>query len=379
LAGRLSGRDVSKLTDYADSLDAVAQSCRASSAAAVRAVRTDVGLGETMDVLDSSRREADRSTHADDLLALESLAALHPDVATFESWLRAALGTRPPPGPAVHLSTVHKIKGREWEHVIVYGASKGLFPHRLSDDEEGERRVFHVALTRAIRQVLVLADTHEPSPFVAELDGSRARTPVLRARREVRTPADSSASRSATLLHKLRGNTRQGRRGAGATPPRPGPTTPVVTAEVGLALQHGGHAGTVVDLTEAAAVVEVGSARLRVPFGTEVRVEGTTRRLVSPADADGTSDPAEKYVQALREWRSTAAKSASVPAYVVLNDAELVGIATSRPDNLAELARCKGVGPVRLERWGDELLAALDGADGEGVVTGATVPEVAQG
>ena len=45
-----------------------------------------------MDVLDSSRREADRSTHADDLLALESLAALHPDVTSFESWLRDALG-----------------------------------------------------------------------------------------------------------------------------------------------------------------------------------------------------------------------------------------------------------------------------------------------
>ena len=99
LAGRLSGRDVSKLSDYADSIESVADACRVSSVAAVRAVRSDVGLGETMDVLDSSRREADRSTHADDLLALESLAALHPDVASFESWLRAALGRRPPEGP----------------------------------------------------------------------------------------------------------------------------------------------------------------------------------------------------------------------------------------------------------------------------------------
>ena len=55
-----------------------------------------------------------------------------------------------------------------------------------------------------------------------------------------------------------------------------------------------------------------------------------------------------------------------MPAYVVLNDAELVGIAASRPNTLAELARCKGVGPVRLERWGDELLAALDGAEDDG-------------
>ena len=139
LAGRLSGRDVPKLLDYADSIDSVAAATRISAAAAVRAVRVDVGLGETMDVLDSSRREADRSTHADDLLALESLASLHPDAATLEPWLRELLGREGPDGPAVHLSTIHKIKGREWPYVIVYGASKGLFPHRLSDDEEGER------------------------------------------------------------------------------------------------------------------------------------------------------------------------------------------------------------------------------------------------
>jgi superfamily II DNA helicase RecQ len=59
------------------------------------------------------------------------------------------------------------------------------------------------------------------------------------------------------------------------------------------------------------------------------------------------------------------AKQAAVPAYVVLNDSELVGIAARRPTTLAELARCKGMGPVRLERWGDELLATLNGLDGE--------------
>ena len=189
LAGRLSGRDVPKLSEYADSVESVVRACRDSSAAALRAIRVQVGLGETMDVLDSSRREADRSTHADDLLALESVAALHPDVATFEPWLRGVLERPPAEGPAVLLSTIHKIKGREWEHVVVYGASRGLLPHRLSDDEEGERRVFHVALTRAIRQVLVLADADEPSPFVAELDGSRPHEPdIARAPRVSRGP-----------------------------------------------------------------------------------------------------------------------------------------------------------------------------------------------
>ena len=143
-------------------------------------------------------------------------------------------------------------------------------------------------------------------------------------------------------------------------------------------LEHGGHSGKVVDLTESAAIVEVGSARLRVTFGSEVRVQATTVQLVSPAEGSESSGPHEKFVNALRAWRSGAAKQASVPAYVVLNDVELVGIANSRPKTLAELSRCKGVGPIRLERWGDELLAALDGADSDQVGTEAQVAEGAQ-
>ncbi len=175
LASRLSGRDVSKLLSYADDLEAVAEACRESTAAALRTVREEIGLDESMDVLDSSRREADRSTHADDLLALESVASLHPETATFETWLRELL-TRPQlRGDVVLLSTIHKMKGREWDRVIVFGASEGLLPHRLSDDEEGERRVFHVAITRARRQAVILADVEAPSVFLDELEGQRRR------------------------------------------------------------------------------------------------------------------------------------------------------------------------------------------------------------
>jgi superfamily II DNA helicase RecQ len=123
-------------------------------------------------------------------------------------------------------------------------------------------------------------------------------------------------------------------------------------------IDYAGHTGAVVELTDSAAVVRVGSAQLKVPFGSDVRVEGLTVVLGAPSGSAASTQACEG---ALREWRSEASKRAAVPAYVVLNDNELVGIATSRPRTLAELARCKGMGPVRLERWGDELLAALNG------------------
>jgi len=70
--------------------------------------------------------------------------------------------------------------------------------------------------------------------------------------------------------------------------------------------------------------------------------------------------PSDAAVAALRQWRSAVARHDGVPAYVVLNDKELVGIATEFPTTLPELAACRGIGPLRLERWGDEILAVLD-------------------
>jgi superfamily II DNA helicase RecQ len=53
-----------------------------------------------------------------------------------------------------------------------------------------------------------------------------------------------------------------------------------------------------------------------------------------------------------------------VPAYVVLNDRHLDGIARRAPASLDELARCDGIGPTKLDRYGDEILAVLDGSGG---------------
>lgn len=59
--------------------------------------------------------------------------------------------------PAVRLMTVHASKGLEFDHVFVTGMEEGLFPHERLDteeiDEEEERRLFYVALTRAKKQV----------------------------------------------------------------------------------------------------------------------------------------------------------------------------------------------------------------------------------
>ena len=127
----------------------------------------DFGLTGAVQTLDATRHGMNRAAQSDDLTAIRHVAALHDDAATFERWLRDGLAAPRSPGGVV-LATVHRVKGQEWPHVIVHLADDDQFPHRLADDVEEERRLFHVAITRARRHATIVTG-RRPSPFIAEL------------------------------------------------------------------------------------------------------------------------------------------------------------------------------------------------------------------
>jgi DNA helicase II / ATP-dependent DNA helicase PcrA len=182
-------------------------------------VRDVVGLGHAVDLLDATGVAGE--SHRDDLEALLQVADLHPDPGGFGPWLRAAL-SRPGDDDGVVLSTIHRVKGREWRRIVVFGATDGIMPHRLSHGRaavEEERRVFHVAITRAIDEAVVLADATRPSPFLAELDHDAtpaelepgpmaAESPPPRRRADATTheagPPDPEAARVAAALREWR-------------------------------------------------------------------------------------------------------------------------------------------------------------------------------
>ena len=92
-------------------------------------------------------------------------------------------------GRGVHLSTLHRAKGLEWEAVLLPRVEEGELPVRRGDVEE-ERRLFYVGLTRAKRHLLVTWDGR-PSRFLDELGVRAAVRPLPQRERPVlaQTPA----------------------------------------------------------------------------------------------------------------------------------------------------------------------------------------------
>jgi len=111
-------------------------------------LRSQVGSGG----LDASATALDRwshgaiAAHADDLDALAELADLESDASRFPAWLAEQLGA--PGDPTDQFGIDPRRQGPGVAARRSAPRHRGLLPHRLAEDLEEERRVFHVALTR---------------------------------------------------------------------------------------------------------------------------------------------------------------------------------------------------------------------------------------
>ena len=227
---------------------------------AVRAAALDAGWLEHVPE-SLGERELVRQT---DLARVVSLAsAFDGDVAAFVEDLRRRFDPGGDAARGVHLLTLHRAKGLEFEAVFLPRVEAKELPSRQARTDaqvDEERRLLYVGLTRA-KRVLWVTWSGTPSPFLRELGTS------LRPVRS--TPRESTPKREWSALGER-----------------------------------------------------------------------------------------------LRAWRLERARDDGVPPYVVFHDSVLHEIADVRPATLGELARVTGVGPSKLERYGDDVLAAVArGAD----------------
>jgi DNA helicase II / ATP-dependent DNA helicase PcrA len=86
-------------------------------------------------------------------------------------------------GRGVHLLTLHRAKGLEWEAVLLPHVEEGELPVKRGDVDE-ERRLFYVGLTRAKRHLLVTWEGR-PSRFLDELGVRTPAPPFPRKERAV--------------------------------------------------------------------------------------------------------------------------------------------------------------------------------------------------
>jgi DNA helicase-2/ATP-dependent DNA helicase PcrA len=91
------------------------------------------------------------------------------------------------------------------------------------------------------------------------------------------------------------------------------------------------------------------------------------RRVVQLPDAvpppDRVGEGTDGLFEALRGWRAERARLDGKPAYIVAHDSTLSAIAEARPATLAALRRVPGIGPAKLEQYGQEIVAVVAAAD----------------
>ncbi|QXJ24599.1 ATP-dependent DNA helicase UvrD2 [Actinomadura graeca] len=232
---------------------------------------------------------------AEDMAADDPKAGLPEFVAELEE--RAA-AQHAPPLEGVTLASLHAAKGLEWDAVFLVGLAEGTLPivyAETPEQIEEERRLLYVGITRA-RVHLALSWALSRSP-----GGARRRRPSrfldgLSGKTTTHTPAPADRTKR--------------RAAKGPQPCRVcgRPLTAAVERKLG-------------------------------------RCE------------DCPSELNEELLIALREWRAEVSAEQRIPAYVVFTDATLQAIAEHAPESLEELARIPGVGKVKLDRYGETVLA----------------------
>lgn len=228
----------------------------------------------------------------------------------------------------VTLASLHAAKGLEWEAVFLVGLADGLLPLSRAGTAAAlaeERRLLYVGLTRA-RTYLGLS--WAPARSAGGARRPRGRCRFLDDALPAREPLAGGGPATA-------GSRRAGARTAGASR--------------GSAVRAGG----------------AGSAGGRAGSGTRATCRGCGSALTTGGErrrgrCAGCPSPADPELLArLKRWRSGRAAQLRQPAYCVFTDATLAVIAEERPRDTTELASLPGVGAVKLERFGAEVLAIL--------------------
>jgi DNA helicase-2/ATP-dependent DNA helicase PcrA len=220
---------------------------------------------------------------------------------------RRAAEQHAPPVEGVTLASLHSAKGLEWDAVFLVGLTDGMLPiiyAETPEQVEEERRLLYVGITRAREH--------------AHLSWALARSPGGRRSRRASRFLDGLDGRSTPAAARAPSSPQPRQRRAMAAP---------VTCRV---------------------------------CGKTV-VTATEQKLGRCAGCPAAYD--EALLERLKVWRTVAAKEAKVPPYVIFTDVTLQAIAERAPVTAGDLLAITGIGQVKLDRYGEAVLAICRDAD----------------
>ena len=91
----------------------------------------------------------------------------------------------------------------------------------------------------------------------------------------------------------------------------------------------------------------------RLPVAASLPRDPSQWRSAEPGSDDGASDD---VLATLKLWRTSQASRESLPPYRVFSDKTLMEIARARPQSSGDLLEISGVGPSKLEKYGEDVL-----------------------
>lgn len=82
-------------------------------------------------------------------------------------------------------------------------------------------------------------------------------------------------------------------------------------------------------------------------------------KIGGPLEAPPHDEVGRAICEELRTWRTSKAKTSGHPAYTILSDKALVHISMLKPTTAGELIHAHGVGPSKIQQFGEEILGIV--------------------
>ena len=91
------------------------------------------------------------------------------------------------------------------------------------------------------------------------------------------------------------------------------------------------------------------------------------------ADSTQALPETQALLEKLRQWRTSEAKSQGMPPYIIFSNKVLESIASQQPQTLSQLSHLSGIGPAKLEKYGEAVIALI--TDTANTATNDTPPQ----